>query len=75
MSSLDLGKATRSMGEFSVNVSLGHKIEKGKFVGCVKGVMLTGNAFTALNNITAISKELESISDPFAWISGLFIYV
>ncbi len=38
-------------------------------------VMLSGNAFSALKDITAISKEREWVSGPFAWFSGLFPYV
>jgi len=72
---LGLGQGNPINGEFSVNVFLGYKIVKGKIVGRVKDVMLAGNAYAALKEITAISKERESISGPFARISGLFPYV
>jgi PmbA protein len=56
---LGLGQGNPINGEFSVNVFLGCKIENGKLVGRVKDVMLAGNAFEALKNITAISRERE----------------
>jgi predicted Zn-dependent protease len=37
--------------------------------------MLAGNAFDALKNITAISKEREWVSGPWAWYAGLMPYV
>ena len=72
---LGLGQGNPVNGEFSVNVFLGYKIENGKVVGRVKDVMLAGNAFTALKDITAISMEREWISGPYSYYSGLFPYV
>jgi PmbA protein len=72
---LGLGQGNPINGEFSVNVFLGYKIEKGKLVGRVKDVMLAGNAFEALKDITAISKEREWVSGPWAWFAGLMPYV
>jgi PmbA protein len=62
---LGLGQGNPINGEFSVNVALGYKIENGEVVGRVKDVMLAGNAYDALRNITAISRERE-------WVSGSF---
>jgi PmbA protein len=72
---LGLGQGNPINGEFSVNVFLGYKIENGQIVGRVKDVMLAGNAFTALKDISAISKEREWISGPWTYFSGLFPYV
>jgi PmbA protein len=72
---LGLGQGNPINGEFSVNVFLGYKIENGKITGRIKDVMLAGNAFTALNNITAISKEREWISGPWAFFNGLVPYI
>ena len=72
---LGLGQGNPINGEFSVNVFLGYKIENGKVAGRVKDVMLAGNAYSALKDITAISKEREWVSGSFAWFSGLFPYV
>ncbi len=72
---LGLGQGNPINGEFSVNVFLGYKIENGKIAGRVKDVMLAGNAYSALKDITAISREREWVSGSFAWFSGLFPYV
>jgi len=72
---LGLGQGNPINGEFSVNVFLGYKIENGKLVGRVKDVMLAGNAFEALKNITAISKERQWVSGPWAWVTGLIPYI
>ena len=72
---LGLGQGNPINGEFSVNVFLGYKIENGKVAGRVKDVMLAGNVYAALKDITAMSKEREWVSGPWAWFSGLFPYV
>jgi PmbA protein len=72
---LGLGQGNPINGEFSVNVFQGYKIENGKLVGRVKDVMLAGNAFEALKDITDISKEREWVSGPWVWIAGLMPYV
>ena len=72
---LGLGQGNPINGEFSVNVFLGYKIQNGKVAGRVKDVMLAGNAYTALKNITAISQEREWVSGRWAWFNGLFPYV
>jgi PmbA protein len=72
---LGLGQCNPINGEFSVNVFLGYKIEDGKIVGRVKDVMLAGNAFEALKDIIAISKEREWVSGPLAWLPGFMPYI
>ena len=72
---LGLGQGNPINGEFSVNLFLGYKIENGKLVGRVKNAMLAGNAFEALKNITAISKEREWVSGPYSWFTGLAPYI
>jgi PmbA protein len=72
---LGLGQGNPINGEFSVNVVLGYKIENGQVAGRVKDVMLAGNAYSALKDITAMSKEREWVSGPYTWFSGLFPYV
>jgi PmbA protein len=72
---LGLGQGNPINGEFSVNLFLGYKIENGKLVGRVKDVMLAGNAFEALKDIIAISKEREWVSGPWAWFAGLMPYI
>jgi len=72
---LGLGQGNPINGEFSLNLFLGYKIEKGKLAGRVKNVMLSGNAFTALKDIQAISREREWVSGPFEYINGLIPYI
>jgi PmbA protein len=72
---LGLGQGNPINGEFSVNLFVGYKIENGKVVGRVKDTMLAGNAFEALKDITAISKEREWVSGPWVYFAGLIPYV
>ena len=72
---LGLGQGNPINGEFSVNVFLGYKIENGKITGRVKDVMLAGNAFDALKNIAANSKDREWVSGPWAWFTGYMPYI
>jgi PmbA protein len=72
---LGLGQGNPINGEFSVNLFLGYKIENGKLVGRVKDVMLAGNAFDALKDIIAISKEREWVSGPGSYFTGLLPYL
>jgi PmbA protein len=72
---LGLGQGNPINGEFSVNVFLGYKIEHGKITGRIKDVMLSGNAFTALDNITAISTEREWVINPWMDFSGFLPYI
>ena len=72
---LGLGQGNPLNGEFSVNLFLGYKIEDGKLVGRVKDVMLAGNAFDALKDITAISREREWVSMSYFGVAGLFPYI
>ena len=44
-------------GDFSGNVLLGYKIEKGEIVGRVKDTMVSGNIYQVLKDITAIGSE------------------
>ncbi len=63
---MGLGQGNPISGEFSVNVQLGYKIENGEIVGRVKDVMLAGNTYDALKNISAIGDKAE-------WVGGSLI--
>jgi PmbA protein len=69
---MGLGQGNPISGEFSVNVSLGFKIEKGEIVGRVKDVMLAGNVYDALNDIVTIGDRAEWVS---AWFTGRIPYL
>ena len=58
---LGAGQGNELSGDFSANISLGYKIEKGKIVGRVKNTMISGNSFDALRNVDSISKENEIV--------------
>jgi PmbA protein len=60
---LGAGQGNTLAGEFSLNISLGFLVEKGKIVGRVKDCMIAGNTFAALNDIRAIENESH-------WLSG-----
>ena len=47
-------------GDFSGNIALGFKIEKGKLVGRVKNAMIAGNVYKLFkNHIVAVSSDIE----------------
>lgn len=50
------GQGNVLMGEFSVNLDLGYKIEKGKVVGRVKNIMVSGNSYDLLNRVVGIGR-------------------
>lgn len=73
---IGLGQSNVMNGEFSVNVNLGYKIEKGEIVGRVKDTMLAGNSYRALANIAAIGKEAvwsDSVKTPPIQIGKLSV--
>jgi PmbA protein len=72
---LGLGQGNPINGEFSNNVYLGFKIENGKLVGRLKDVMIAGNVYEALEDITAISQEQEEVSGPFSFFCGKMPYI
>ena len=69
---LGIGQGNPINGEFSANVYLGYKIENGEIVGRVKDVMLAGNTYQALKNITGLSQERQWMVWPY---TGLLPYL
>ena len=59
------GLTTNISGDMSVNVDVGFLIEKGEITGRVKDTMVTGNIYTALNNIIELSDSLNNIGQIF----------
>ncbi len=51
-------------GEFSGNVLLGYKVEKGNVVGRVKDTMVAGNVYQALADLAAVGSEAR-------WVGGM----
>lgn len=60
---LGAGQSNQLAGEFSVNLDLGYKVEKGQIVGRVKNTMVAGSIFEAFQNLVDLSNEPE-------WIGG-----
>ncbi|MBN8564636.1 MAG: TldD/PmbA family protein [Leptolyngbya sp. UWPOB_LEPTO1] len=54
-----LGGGAGISGEFSVNVDLGYRIEKGQIVGRVKDTMVAGSVYTALKNLVELGNDAE----------------
>jgi len=60
---LGAGQSNQLAGEFSVNLELGYKVEKGEIVGRVKNTMVAGNIFEAF-------QHLVDFSDTPEWVGG-----
>jgi PmbA protein len=60
---LGAGQGNMLGGDFSGNVLLGFKIEKGEIVGRVKDTMISGNIYQLLKNIAAIGNDAK-------WVGG-----
>ncbi len=52
-------------GDFSGNVLLGYKVEKGQIVGRVKDTIVSGNVYQALKEVTALGREAR-------WVGAVF---
>ena len=63
---LGAGQGNMLGGDFSGNVLLGFKIEKGEIVGRVKDTMISGNVYQLLKNITMIGNDTR-------WVSGFLL--
>ncbi len=74
---MGLGQGNAISGEFSVNMLLAYKIEKGQIVGRVKDAMLAGNAYDALRGIACLSSDREwvhgSLLAPAIKVEGLSV--
>lgn len=60
---LGAGQGNELGGDFRANVALGFRVLNGEIVGRVKDTMISGNVYTVLNNI-------EAISDTAEWVYG-----
>ncbi len=84
VSQLDLGLIVDQMlgddadisGDFSINLDLGYRVEKGKIVGRVKDTMVAGNIYTALKQLIALGGDLKwngSCYTPSLIVEGLSV--
>lgn len=64
-------------GDFSGNVLLGYKVEKGEITGRVKDTMVSGNVYQVLSQIEAIGDEARWVegflSTPCLYCTGLSV--
>ena len=60
---LGAGQSNQLAGEFSVNLDLGYKVEKGKIVGRLKNTMVAGSIFEAF-------QQLVDLGDQPEWVGG-----
>jgi PmbA protein len=54
-----LGISGDISGDFSVNVDLGYRIQKGKITGRIKDTMLAGNVYSAVKQIVALGNDCD----------------
>lgn len=69
-----LGGGAGISGEFSVNVDLGYRVEKGQVLGRVKDTMVAGNVYTALKNLVDLGGDADwngSCYTPSIIVEGL----
>jgi PmbA protein len=59
------GQSNLLSGDFSVNVGLGFKVEKGEIVGRVKDVMVSGNVYELFNQVRNIGSEVKQVFGVF----------
>ncbi|NEQ78375.1 MAG: TldD/PmbA family protein [Okeania sp. SIO2C9] len=59
------GKSNQLAGEFSVNLDLGYKVEKGEITGRVKNTMVAGNIFEAFQNLVDIGNFPELVGNSY----------
>jgi len=64
-------------GDFSGNVLLGYKVERGEVVGRVKDTMLSGNIYRALEHLSALGSDSEwvgwSLQSPALYCPSLAV--
>ena len=56
---LGAGQSNQFAGEFSVNLDLGYKVEKGAIVGRLKNTMVAGNIFDAFRQLADLGNAPE----------------
>ncbi|MEL7039750.1 MAG: TldD/PmbA family protein [Cyanobacteria bacterium J06592_8] len=71
-----LGGGAGISGEFSINVDLGYRIERGEIVGRVKNTMVAGNVYTALKQVVQVGEDADwngSCCTPSLTVEGLSV--
>ena len=71
-----LGGGADISGDFSINVDLGYRVEKGEIVGRVKDTAIAGNVYTMLKEIVALGEDCSwsgSYYTPAVIVEGLSV--
>ncbi|MCC5897076.1 MAG: TldD/PmbA family protein [Phormidium sp. BM_Day4_Bin.17] len=71
-----LGGGGGLSGDFSVNVALGYRVEKGQVLGRVKDTMVSGNVYTALREVIRLGGDARwngSCYTPSIVVDGLSV--
>ncbi|NMG59447.1 TldD/PmbA family protein [Geitlerinema sp. P-1104] len=71
-----LGGGGGLSGDFSVNVALGYRVEKGQVLGRVKDTMVSGNVYTALREVIRLGGDARwngSCYTPSILVDGLSV--
>lgn len=71
-----LGGGAGISGDFSINVDLGYRIERGEIVGRVKNTMVSGNVYTALKQVIEVGEDADwngSCCTPSLTVEGLSV--
>ena len=68
------GQTNLLAGDFSLNVNLGYKVERGEIVGRVKNTMVAGNIYDAAHSVIGLGEtqyDFGSTVVPFIYFPGL----
>ena len=71
-----LGGGAGISGEFSINVDLGYRVQKGQIVGRVKDTMVAGSVYAALKNLVELGGDGDwngSCHTPSLIVEGLSV--
>jgi PmbA protein len=71
-----LGGGAGISGEFSINVDLGYRVKNGEVIGRVKDTMVSGNVYTALQQLIALGGDADwngSCYTPSLIVDGLSV--
>ncbi|MBW4620224.1 MAG: TldD/PmbA family protein [Cyanosarcina radialis HA8281-LM2] len=71
-----LGGGAGISGDFSINVDLGYRVQKGQIVGRVKDTMVSGNVYAALKQVARLGGDADwngSCYTPSLIVEGLSV--
>ena len=71
-----MGEGGDITGNLSINLELGYRVKDGEIIGRVKDTMVSGSAYTALNNLIALGCDAQwsgSTHTPSVVVGGLSV--